>query len=99
MHEDTPRITSCGISYIEGGSLEPTLAWRMLLSLLRRKSTMSSENNSPDTQERQDDYNAPETAAREQISRLANEFATRAKQRQLRYDEGTTSLQSSGNSG
>ena len=24
----------------------------------------------------------------EQISRLANEFATRAKQRQLRYDEG-----------
>jgi hypothetical protein len=88
MHEDTPRITSCGISYIVGGSLEPTLAWQMLVSLLRRKSTMSSENNSPDTQERQDDYNAPETADSERMSRLANEFATRAKQRQLRYDEG-----------
>ena len=48
---------------------------------------MNSENNSPDTQERQDDYNAPETADRERISGLANEFAKRAKKRQLRYDE------------
>lgn len=49
---------------------------------------MSNENNSPDTQERQDDYNAPEADDRERISRLADEFATRAKERQLRYDEG-----------
>jgi hypothetical protein len=49
---------------------------------------MNNENTSPDTQERQDDYNAPETADRERISRLANEFAKRAKQRQLHYDEG-----------
>ena len=46
---------------------------------------MTSENNSPDTQRRQD---APETAERERIGRLANEFAKRAKERQLRYDEG-----------
>jgi hypothetical protein len=58
------------------------------LKLSRRKGTMNSENNSPDTQELQDDYNAAETADRERISRLANEFATRAKQRQLHYDEG-----------
>lgn len=49
---------------------------------------MTSENNSPDTQEREDASNAPETAQRERIRRLANEFAKRAKERQLRYDEG-----------
>ena len=49
---------------------------------------MTRENNSPDIQERQDDYNTRETADRERISRLANEFAKRAKERQLRYDEG-----------
>jgi hypothetical protein len=60
---------------------------------------MTSENNSPSMQERQDDSNAPETADRERISRRANESAKRAKERQHRYDEGTTSLQSDGNSG
>jgi hypothetical protein len=49
---------------------------------------MTSENNSPDKQERQDDFNAPEPTERKQISRIANEFAKRAKLRQLRYDEG-----------
>ena len=49
---------------------------------------MSSENNSKDRQERQDDFNVPETADKERISRLADEFAKRAKERQLRYDEG-----------
>ena len=49
---------------------------------------MTSENNGPDTQNEQDNQNAPGTAERQRISRLANEFATRAKQRQLRYDEG-----------
>jgi hypothetical protein len=49
---------------------------------------MTRENNSPDTQIQQDDSNVPTTAERERISRLANEFAKRAKKRQLRYDEG-----------
>jgi hypothetical protein len=49
---------------------------------------MITENNSPDTQEQQDDANALETAERKRLSRLANEFAKRAKERQLRYDEG-----------
>ena len=49
---------------------------------------MSSENNSPDTQERQDDYNTLNDDDKERISRLANEFATRAKERQVRFDEG-----------
>jgi hypothetical protein len=50
--------------------------------------TMISENNSPDTEKQQHDSNAPEPAERKRISRLANEFAKRAKERQLRYDEG-----------
>jgi hypothetical protein len=58
------------------------------IKLLKEKNTMTEENNSPDIQERQDDYNAPETDDSERISRLANEFAKRAKERQLRYDEG-----------
>jgi hypothetical protein len=58
------------------------------IKLLKEKNTMTRENNSPDIQERQDDYNTRETADRERISRLANEFAKRAKERQLRYDEG-----------
>jgi len=49
---------------------------------------MTSENNSPDTQKQQDDSTLPETAERKRISRLATEFAKRAKERQLRYDEG-----------
>jgi hypothetical protein len=59
-----------------------------MLKLLKEKSTMTSENNSPDSQNQQDDSNAPETAERQRISRLANELAKRAKERQLRYDEG-----------
>jgi hypothetical protein len=49
---------------------------------------MTSENNIPDTQKQQDDSNAPETAERKRISRLADDLAKRGKQRQLRYDEG-----------
>jgi hypothetical protein len=48
---------------------------------------MTSENNGPETQKLQNNSNAPETADRERISGLANEFAKRAKKRQLRYDE------------
>ena len=58
------------------------------LKLLREKNKMTRENNSPDTREQQDDSNAPETAEKKRISRLANESAKRAKERQLRYDEG-----------
>jgi hypothetical protein len=58
------------------------------LKLLKEKITMTSENNSPDTQKQQDDSTLPETAERKRISRLATEFAKRAKERQLRYDEG-----------
>jgi hypothetical protein len=49
---------------------------------------MISENNNPDTQKQQDGTNASEIAEKKRISRLANEFAKRAKERQLRYDEG-----------
>jgi hypothetical protein len=55
---------------------------------IREKNKMTSKNNSPDTREQQDDSNAPETAEKKRISRLANESAKRAKERQLRYDEG-----------
>jgi hypothetical protein len=49
---------------------------------------MTSENKNRETQERQDDLNVSETANRERINGLADEFAKRAKERQLRYDEG-----------
>jgi hypothetical protein len=49
---------------------------------------MTSKNNGPETQELQDNSNAIERPARERIIDLANEFAKRAKKRQLRYDEG-----------
>lgn len=48
---------------------------------------MTNENNDPETQELQDNSNAPERPARERIIDLANEFAKRAKKRQLRYDD------------
>lgn len=48
---------------------------------------MTNENNGPEIQELQDNSNAPETADRERIIDLANEFAKRAKKRQLRYDD------------
>ena len=48
---------------------------------------MTSENTGPETKELQDNSNATEPADRERISGLANEFAKRAKKRQLRYDE------------
>jgi hypothetical protein len=49
---------------------------------------MTSENNSPDIQNQQDNSNALDTAERERLNRLANDLAKRAKERQLRYDEG-----------
>ena len=48
---------------------------------------MTSENKGPDTQKQQDNPNAPDTAERKRISRLANDLAKRAKERQLRYDD------------
>jgi hypothetical protein len=61
---------------------------RKCYQAIEGENTMITENNSPDTQEQQDDANALETAERKRLSRLANEFAKRAKERQLRYDEG-----------
>ncbi len=49
---------------------------------------MKNENNNQDKYEQHEDLNAPETAERKQISHVADEFAKRAKERQLRYDEG-----------
>jgi hypothetical protein len=49
---------------------------------------MSSDNNSPDTQNQQDNSTTLDTAERQRISRLANDLAKRAKERQLRYDDG-----------
>jgi hypothetical protein len=54
---------------------------------LKEKNTMSIESSSPDTQKQQEDPNASETAENKRINHLANEFAKRAKERQLRYDE------------
>ncbi|HXQ32606.1 MAG TPA: hypothetical protein VN843_01160 [Anaerolineales bacterium] len=47
---------------------------------------MKSEDKNQNTQERQDDSNAPETAERKRISRLADELAQRAKKRQVDYE-------------
>jgi hypothetical protein len=49
---------------------------------------MDSENKSPDTQNQQDNSDGPDTVERKRISRLANDLAKRAKERQLRYDGG-----------
>jgi hypothetical protein len=49
---------------------------------------MTSETNSSDTQNDQGNVTAPGTAERKRISRLANDLAKRAKERQLRYDDG-----------
>jgi hypothetical protein len=48
---------------------------------------MTSENSVPDTQKQQDNADVPDTAERQRISRLANDLAKRAKERQFRYDE------------
>ncbi len=50
--------------------------------------TLTNKNNNPDTLKQQDDTNAPRTAEQKRISSLANKFAKRAKERQLRYDDG-----------
>lgn len=49
---------------------------------------MNSENKNPDNQEQQDNANAGETADREQMSRLADELASRAEESEVRYDKG-----------
>jgi hypothetical protein len=51
-------------------------------------STLTDKNNNPDTLKQQDDTNAPRTAEQKRISLLANKFAKRARERQLRYDGG-----------
>jgi hypothetical protein len=55
---------------------------------------MNSENNSPNTQERQDDYSAPETADRERISRLAKNLQRGLNKDNSITTRGTASLQS-----
>jgi hypothetical protein len=49
---------------------------------------MTSENNGPNTQDQQDNSDVPDTAERKRISRLADDLAKRARERQLRYDDG-----------
>jgi hypothetical protein len=49
---------------------------------------MTSETKGPDSQNDQGNVTAPDTAERKRISRLANDLAKRAKERQLRYDHG-----------
>jgi hypothetical protein len=49
-------------------------------------STLTDKNNNLDTQKQQDDANTPNIAEKKRISLLANKFAKRAKERQLRYD-------------
>jgi hypothetical protein len=49
---------------------------------------MTSENNGPDTQNQQEDLTTPDTAEKKRISRLADDLAKRARERQLRYDDG-----------
>jgi hypothetical protein len=49
---------------------------------------MTSENKGPDTQKQQDNPDAPDTSERKRISRLADDLAKQARERQLRYDDG-----------
>jgi hypothetical protein len=49
-------------------------------------STLTDKNNNPDTMKQQDEANTPRTAEQKRIGLLANKFAKRAKERQLRYD-------------
>jgi hypothetical protein len=94
---DTLKVSSAGRDS-QRDVLWIQLHWRVLswtsfgianaFKLWKEKSTMTSENNSPDTQKQQEDTNTSETAEKKRISRLANEFAKRGKERQLRYDEG-----------
>ena len=46
---------------------------------------MIAENK---TQKQQDDSNAQEAAETKRIGRLADDFAKRARERQVRYDQG-----------
>lgn len=48
--------------------------------------TLTDKSNNPDMQKQQDDTNAPNTAEKKRISILANKFAKRARERQLRHD-------------
>jgi hypothetical protein len=58
MHEDTPKITP--VKSVTSKAALLNQLWHGECSQgIEEKNTRSSENNSPDTQERQDDYNAP----------------------------------------
>ena len=50
--------------------------------------TLIDKSNNPDTLKQQEDANTPRTAEQKRVSNLANKFARRAKERQLRYDDG-----------
>ena len=50
--------------------------------------TLIDKSNNPDTLKQQEDATPPRTAGQKRISNLANKFARRAKERQLRYDDG-----------
>jgi hypothetical protein len=60
---------------------------RECFQAIEGEGTMSSENNNPDTQNEHVDTNVPEIVEKIRISRVANDLAKRAMQRQLRYDE------------
>lgn len=48
--------------------------------------TLTDQSNNPDMQKQQNDANVPNAAEKKRISILANKFAKRAKERQLRHD-------------
>jgi len=50
--------------------------------------TLIDKSNNPDTLKQQEDATPPRTAEQKRIINLANKFARRAKERQLRYDDG-----------
>ena len=87
-----PGMTRCGISYIEGCSLSISSGIANALKVLKEKSAMTNtlidKNNNPDTQKQQEDAKPARTAEQIRMSNLANKFAKRAKERQLRYDDG-----------
>jgi hypothetical protein len=92
VRENLPRMTRCGISYIEDCALSISSGIANALKVLKEKSAMTNtlidKSNNPDTLKQQEDAKPTRTAEQIRMSRLANKFAKRAKERQLRYDDG-----------
>jgi hypothetical protein len=55
---------------------------------MNSESDNTNKSQHTEKQEQQDNANAAETVDRERISRLADDLASRAKGRQVRYDKG-----------